>query len=333
MSDRSAQIAVVGSYAVGMTMRASRAPVPGETVEGRDFGALHGGKGSNQAVACARLGARVLFLACIGKDSNGDAALELYAKERVDTSLIIRRTDLATGVGFIIVEDSGENLIVVDFGANRALSPQDVRNAADRIGAASVVMTQLEIEPETAAEAMRIGKEKGATTILNPAPYRAFPASAWQYVDIVTPNATEARLILGLPVNAAAEPESLAERIKALEVGNVVITLGSRGAYVLSAEFTGLVPGWPVNATDTTGAGDTFAGALAVAISEKHPLREAVSFAAAAAAISVTRYGVIPSIPDRREVEEMMSFRDTAARLRGSQADPGRTGGCTSGRT
>jgi ribokinase len=313
MSDRSAQIAVVGSYAVGMTMRASRAPVPGETVEGRDFGALHGGKGSNQAVACARLSvppsARVLFLCCIGKDASGDAALELYAKERVDTSLIIRRSDLATGVGFIIVEDSGENLIVVDFGANRALSPQDVRNAADRIGAASVVMTQLEIEPETAAEAMRVGKEKGATTILNPAPYRAFPASAWQHVDIVTPNATEARLIIGLPVNAAAEPESLAERIRALGVSNVVITLGSRGAYVLSAGFTGLVSGWPVNATDTTGAGDTFAGALAVAISEKRPLREAVSFAAAAAAISVTRYGVIPSIPDRKEVDEMISCR------------------------
>jgi ribokinase len=168
-------------------------------------------------------------------------------------------------------------------------------------------MTQLEIEPETAAEGMRVGKESGATTLLNPAPYRGLPASAWRYVDIVTPNAAEARMIAGLGPDAEAEPAELAERIRGLGVGSVVLTLGGRGAYVLSERFSGIVPGWPVKAVDTTGAGDTFASALAVSISEKRPLGESVRFAAAAAALSVTRYGVIPALPRRKEVDEMMS--------------------------
>lgn len=309
MAETRQGIVVVGSYAVGMTMKTSRAPAPGETVEGREFSALHGGKGSNQAVACARLGSVSTFLACVGTDSSGDAAMRLYAEEHVDTRLMIRHPSLPTGVGFIVVEDSGENLIVVDFGANRALSPDDVRRAAPSLRGAKVVMSQLEIEPETAAEAMISGRQMGTLTVLNPAPYRGFPNEAWSYVDIVTPNLTEARQIAFGTQDASgpAEPAAIAERINRLGVRSVVITLGARGAYISSEDVTGEVAGFKVTAVDTTGAGDVFAAALAVGIADGRSMPDSVEFAVAAAALCTTRYGVIPAIPYRHEVETLMS--------------------------
>lgn len=305
---------MVGSYAVGMTVRTDRAPLPGETVEGFDFGRLHGGKGSNQAVACARLGAEVFFVARVGSDADGDAALDLYRDEGVDISFVTRDPELPTGVGIIIVDGDGENQIVVDFGANRALSPEYVRGLIDaggdpdsRLASASVWLTQLEIEPATAAAAMGAGKRAGAVTIMNPAPYRALPDSVWSDIDIITPNQTETRALLGLPPvdSEEEEPERLAAMLVERGVGAVVLTLGARGAYVHGAGHVGHIPAPEVTVVDTTGAGDAFAAALGTAVAEGRELPEAVRFAVVASALAVGTYGVVPSLPRREEVDAL----------------------------
>lgn len=298
-------VVVVGSYAVGLTVRTTRAPLPGETVEGWGFSKMHGGKGSNQAVACARLGASVAFVASVGDDDEGHAARKLHADEGVNTSSIQTCESLPTGVGFIIVDEAGENQIVVDFGANRALKPQHIEELRGRFQESSVWLTQLEIEPETAAAAMKIGRATGATTILNPAPFRPLSSETWPNTDIITPNESEARALLDMDDNAEFHPEKLAEKLLAKGVGAVAMTLGSRGAFLCTPSFAGMIRAPEVDAVDTTGAGDTFAAALAVALSEGRELPDAVRFAVDAAAISVTRYGVIPSLPTRSQVEAL----------------------------
>lgn len=297
-----ARVAIVGSYAVGLFMRTVRAPAPGETVEGSEFAEFHGGKGSNQAVGCARLGAEPTFLACIGNDGAGDKAMALYQAEGVNTDSVIRHPTLPTGVGFIIVEESGENLITVDFGANRALLPANVEAHRDVIQASKAVVVQMEIPPETAMSAMRVGRECGVITVLNPAPYQPID-SGWENVDVVTPNQTESRMILGLAPDSEARPEELAESIRDRGVTAVVMTLGADGAYVASDSFTGAVPGRKVDVEDTTGAGDAFAAAITTALAEGAELRDAVSFAVVAGSLAVTKYGVIPALPYRPEVE------------------------------
>jgi ribokinase len=301
------RIAVVGSYAVGMTVRTEKAPSRGETVEGYQFSQLDGGKGSNQAVACARLGCHVTFVGCVGADSLGDRAVALYEHEGVDYHLLKRHESMPTGVGFIIVEDSGENSIVVDFGANRALTPEDVHTVRHELEGAKVVLTQLEIEPATAEAAMAVGREIGAVTVLNPAPYRQVRPSMWPLVDVVTPNTTEARLILGLPLSDESPPAELAERIADLGTQNVILTLGGDGAFVKSPSFTGHIPARDVQVKDTTGAGDAFAAALATSLAEGRSLHDAARSAVAAAALSVTEYGVIPSLPYRADVARLMA--------------------------
>ena len=296
------RVAVVGSYAVGLFMRTKRAPAPGETIEGKEFTEFHGGKGSNQAVGCARLGAETTFLACIGNDDAGDKAIALYETEGVNIDSVIRHPTLPTGVGFIIVDESGENQIAVDFGANRALQPEDVRAHRDTIEASGAVVVQMEIPVSAAMEAMKVGRECGVVTVLNPAPYQPVP-SGWQNVDVITPNQSEARLILGLAPDSPAKTEELADGIRDRGVGSVVVTLGADGAYVVSDSFTGAVPGRSVDVVDTTGAGDAFAAAIATVLAEGADLRDAVAFAVVAGSLAVTKYGVIPALPYRSEAE------------------------------
>ena len=300
-----ARIAVVGSYAVGLSMRTIRAPGPGETVEGNEFAEFHGGKGSNQAVGCARLGAETTFLACIGNDSAGDKAVSLYETEGVGTNSVIRHPTLPTAVGFIIVDEAGENQIAVDFGANRALHPTDVEAHREIIQASDGVLVQMEIPPETAMAAMRVGRECGVITVLNPAPYQP-TESGWENVDVITPNQSEARLILGLAPDSDAQPRDLADGIREKGVGAVVMTLGAEGAFIASDSFTGAVPGQPVDVVDTTGAGDAFAAAITTALAEGAELRDAVSFATVAGSLAVTKYGVISALPYRADIDRRL---------------------------
>jgi ribokinase len=296
------RIVVVGSYATGLTMRVDRLPSPGETLLGKGYRVDFGGKGSNQAVACARLGSRVSFIAKIGLDNFGEMALGLHREEKVDVGSVIQVPDKPTGVGFIIVDAKGNNCITVDPAANDLLTAQEVSRCLGGLTSETVVLTQLEIPAEAAGTAMARGREKGAVTILNPAPARILPASVVQSVDILTPNQSEAKVLTGRSPDAAVEPETVARELISRGVKRVVMTLGEKGALVLTAHSASYIPAIKVSAQDTTGAGDAFNAGLAVALSRGENLEDAVHFAVVTGGLAVTREGVIPSLPTRNEV-------------------------------
>ncbi|HZQ70765.1 MAG TPA: ribokinase [Terriglobales bacterium] len=297
------RITVVGSYATGLTMKAERLPGRGETLLGSGYRVDFGGKGSNQAIGCARLGAKVSFVAKVGEDSFGEGALGLYRDEGIDTSHVQRTADAPTGVGFITVEAStGHNCIVLDPGANELLSSEDVSASSPVFDSVAVVLTQLEIPVETAEAAMRLGRAQGAITILNPAPARPVPASLLQSVDILTPNETEAAVLAGHKGQSARDPQQVARELIRLGVKTVIVTLGEKGALVVNASSSVHVPAIEVSAVDTTGAGDAFNAGLAAALAFGAPLEEAVRFAAVTGGLAVTREGVVPALPDRGEV-------------------------------
>lgn len=301
------KVAVIGSYAVGMTMSTERFPTEGETVLGSNFQMHYGGKGSNQAVAAARMGADVLYGGCLGKDSFGDMALELYDKEDMNVTYVRRSTTGAsTGVGLVIVNAHGENEIVIDFAANNEVGPEDIDNMMPDIKKCRYLLMQLEINIDTVIYAAKRCKEENVRFILNPAPYHDLPKEIYSYCDYLTPNETEAKSILGLKKEEPVSQMEVAKRIYALGVKNVIITLGGKGALIYNNEIQEVIEGIKVLAVDTTGAGDTFNGALMVGLAEGKTIQEAVRFGNAAAALSVTVEGVVPSIPYRNQVEELL---------------------------
>ncbi len=294
------RVVVVGSYAAGLVMRTTRIPSRGETVLGRDFQSMDGGKGSNQAIACARLEAQTSLIAAIGDDAYGDRALALLHEEGVDTSMVRRVAGVPTGVGFIMVDDAGDNAIAVDLGANRLLTPGDIDRAEGVIARADVVLAQLEIAPETALYAMSVARRHGVCTILNPAPAQQLPADGLACVDILTPNLSEAAAL-------CADAPALARALRRLGVGTVVLTVGQQGAWIQAGGDLRAVPTYGVTALDTTGAGDAFSAALAVALAEGAALESAVRFACAAGAFSVQSLGTIPSYATRSELTAFVS--------------------------
>ena len=296
------RIVVVGSYATGLTMRVDRLPSPGETLLGKGYRVDFGGKGSNQAVACARLGSRVSFIAKIGLDNFGEMALGLHREEKVDVGSVIQVPDKPTGVGFIIVDARGNNCITIDPAANDLLTAQEVSQCLETLTSETVVLTQLEIPVEAAGTAMARGREKGAVTILNPAPARILPDSVLQLVDVLTPNQSEAKVLTGLSPDADVEPETVARELISRGVKRVVMTLGEKGALVMTANSSAYIPAIKVSAEDTTGAGDAFNGGLAVALSRGANLEDAVCFAVVTGGLAVIREGVVPSLPTRNEV-------------------------------
>lgn len=293
------RITVVGSFAVGMTMRAPKLPIFGETMLGTDFDMGPGGKGSNQAVATARLGARSALIAAVGADKLAGIATELYSAEGVDASLVMTRAERPTGVGFIILNARGENFIILDMGANELLDAVAVDAGEAQIAASDVVMTVLEAPIAAAARAMELGRKHGATTILNPAPARALPASIFESVDYLTPNESELRMLLDLPADDPRSSQELAGELRRRGARNVITTLGREGAMILTDTLDMRVPAIEVEVTDTTGAGDAFNSGFAVALAEGKDLVEAVRFGVACGGIACTRLGVIPSLPDR----------------------------------
>jgi len=298
-------ITIVGSFAVGLTMRAPKLPIFGETMLGTDFDMGPGGKGSNQAVGTARLGASSALVGYIGTDKLASIATDLYAAEGVDASLVLPREERATGVGFIILNDKGENFIILDMGANELLDAAAVEAASERIGRSDVVMTVLEIPTEAARRAMELGREKGAHTILNPAPARAVPDDLFAAVDYLTPNESELRILLGLPADDPRSSRELAHELRRRGVKNVVVTLGRAGALILTDELDVMVPSIPVDVVDTTGAGDAFNSGFAMALAEGRDIVDAVRFGVVCGGIACTRLGVIPSLPDRAAADAM----------------------------
>jgi ribokinase len=297
------RITIVGSFAVGLTIRAPKLPIFGETMLGSDFDMGPGGKGSNQAVATARLGARSSLLAILGTDKLAAIATDLYAAEGVDASLVTARAERATGVGFIILNERGENFIILDMGANELLDAAAVDGAEARIRESDVVMTVLEVPTAAAARAMEVGRRHGARTILNPAPARKLPEAVFASVDYLTPNESELRILLGLPADDAASSRELAGELRRLGVRNVVVTLGRSGALVLTDELDVMVPAIPVEVTDTTGAGDAFNSGFAVALAEGRDIVDAVRFGVACGGLACTRLGVIPGLPERARAD------------------------------
>lgn len=299
------RIVVVGSYATGLTMKVTRIPGPGETLLGSGYRVDFGGKGSNQAVGCARLGAQVDFVAKIGKDAFGDLALNLFRDEGIDIACVSRCHEAPTGVGFIVVEaESGQNSIVLDPGANDHLAAIDVSQAASALKSASVLLTQLEIPVDAAQSGLKHARSAGVVTILNPAPVRSLSPAVLALVDVLTPNESEAKVLTGRPADSPADPTAIARDLLRSGVKQVVMTLGEKGALLVDGLSEKYFPAIEVRSADTTGAGDAFNAGLAVALAHGESIEDAVSFATITGAMAVTKEGVIPSLPRVHEVIE-----------------------------
>lgn len=293
---------VIGSSNTDMVVRSRTLPRAGETVLGGTFLMNPGGKGANQAVAAARLGGNVTFVAKVGEDLFGQEAIEGFQRAGIDTQYVLRDPNTASGVALIMVDEQGENCISVALGANGTLRPEELARAAPAFEAASHVLIQLEIPLETVSRAVDLAQAASSRVILNPAPAQRLPAATLEKVSLITPNESEAALLTGIEVVDEASARKAADHLHQQGVPQVIITLGAAGAYVSAEEMSGMVPAPRVTAVDSTAAGDTFNGALAVALAEDMPLRQAVEFANRAAAISVTRPGAQASTPLRTEL-------------------------------
>jgi ribokinase len=301
------RIVVVGSVNTDMVVKGERLPGPGETVTGGQFVLAAGGKGANQAVAAARLGADVTLVAKVGRDVFGDQAIENFHREGIRTDCILRDPDNATGVALILVDDSGENLISVASGANHALTPAEIEQAAERIRTADVLMLQLEIPMDAVCRAAQIAAEAGVPVMLDPAPAAPLPEGLLRNVTYLTPNESEAERLTAIAVTDEVTARRAAERLLAAGARYVIVTLGSKGALLAGKDNTVLIPTEPVNAVDTTAAGDAFNGGLAWARGSGMALEAAVRQACLVGALSATRLGAQPSLPTK---DELMRFAE-----------------------
>jgi ribokinase len=288
-----------------MTLRTVRMPVFGETLIGSDFDMGPGGKGSNQAVAAARLGAESYFVGIIGEDKLGEIATDLYRAEGVDTRYLKKTPEMATGVGFIILNPAGQNGIILDMSANKLMDAAFVDTAEAQIARSAIVMSVLEIPVAAAARAMAVGRRHGVPTLLNPAPAAPLDDSVLQNIDYLTPNETELRILQGLAPDDPTPTPELAKRLQARGVKTLIVTMGEQGALVMDGGDEFYVPGISVDVVDTTGAGDAFNAGLAIALAEGKTLREAVQYAACTGALACTKLGVIPALATRAAADEL----------------------------
>jgi ribokinase len=304
--ERVKRILVVGSSNTDLIIRVPRIPRPGETVLGGEFTTAAGGKGANQAVAAARAGGRVTFVARIGADGFGDRALANFESDGLDARFVFRSGEAPSGIALITVDERGENSISVASGANALLAAADIERAGEAFADADILLLQLESPLEAVAAAVGEAKKRGVPVVLNPAPARDLDDDLLRLVAVLTPNEHEAGLLAGIAVTDERSARDAARRLRDRGPATVVVTLGERGVYALAPGFEGHVPAFKVEPVDTTAAGDVFNGALAVALAEKRSLPEALRFAQAAAAISVTRPGAQPSAPTRSEIEAFL---------------------------
>lgn len=295
------RILVIGSSNTDMTAKTQELPRPGETVLGGVFTMGAGGKGANQAMAAQRLGGDVQFICKVGKDMFGDNAIAQYEKEGLDTSGILR-SQLPSGVALIYVDSHAENCIVVASGANGDLLEADIEASKQAILNCGILLLQLESPIPSVLKAAKMAHEAGATVVLNPAPACALPEELFRYIDLFIPNETELSTFSGLPVNNAEDAFKAAKAMQAKGVGKIIVTMGSKGALICEGSTSDFVPAHKVKAVDTTAAGDTFCGALCVAISEGKSLKEAAEFACAASALTVQKMGAQNSIPFRKDI-------------------------------
>lgn len=295
-------IVVVGSLNMDLVARVHEHPRPGETLLGSEYQTHPGGKGANQAVAAARMGARVRMIGRVGRDGFGEALLRGLEAEHVDAREVLE-VGAPTGVAFIAINYRGENTIIVSPGANARLCPEDL--TSQQLANAKVVLLQLEVPLETVEKAAQLGKEAGAVVVLNAAPARELPKRLLSKLGVLVVNESETFALTGRLPDSPDSALGAARELSSV-VPSVVVTLGSQGACWVEGASNGRQPGFPVRAVDTTAAGDAFVGALAVALSEGLDLAGAVRLGTAAGALAVTRAGAQPSLPNREEVEALL---------------------------
>ena len=295
------KIVIIGSSNVDLTVRASRIPSKGETIFGAAPQTAFGGKGANQAVAVSRLGGDISFITKIGTDSYGNMMADNLVKEGMSADTVIRDVETPSGVAWICVDDNGDNSIIVMPGANCSMTKEDLRPYLALIKEADYLLMQLETPLEVVDYAASIAYENGVKVVLNPAPAQPLSDDLLSKIYLLTPNEKECRLICG--ENASDDVQANAEVLLAKGVKNVIVTLGEKGSLLSNVSGHAEVPAVKVNAVDTVAAGDTYNGALVVALSEGQDMIEAMKFATKASAIAVTRFGAQPSVPYRSEIE------------------------------
>lgn len=306
-------VLVVGSLNMDLVVRMPQIPRPGETLLGGVFKTFPGGKGANQAVAAARLGARVTMVGCVGNDAFGKEMQDMLAAEGIDNTHVLIHPKMATGVALIQVDDRGQNSIAVASGANFQLTREDVERTIGVISEFDVLVMPLETPMETIRAAAQMASQRGAKVLLNPAPAQTLDRSLLELVDVLIPNEYEAAIMTGISaLSSDAETRDAAAKLLALGTRKLIITRGSQGAMLFEQNTESTISAFPVNVVDTTAAGDCFVGALAVALCEDKPLLDAAEFASAAAALAVTRDGAQPSLPRREEVMQFLDQRSTS---------------------
>ena len=303
-----ASVAVVGSMNMDLVVQTPHLPKPGETVIGDDLLTVPGGKGANQAVAAARLGAKVAIIGRVGDDLFGQRLRENLVADQVDLKHVMVTPNTASGVALIVVDESGQNSIVVSSGANARVTVADVDSAAESITMADVLVLQLEVPLDAVARAAQLARQSGVQVILNPAPAQKLPADLLALVDILIANESETATITGLSIESQEEMGTAAAELMAAGVGSVILTLGEKGAFLAQKGAARHFPPFAVDqVVDTTAAGDAFVGGLASAIGEGKSIMEAVTWGNAAGALAVTRAGAQPSLPIREEVERLLA--------------------------
>lgn len=297
---------VVGSSNVDLVVKSSRIPAVGETILGEDFIMTPGGKGANQAVAAAKLGAEVYFVAKLGDDIFAEQSLNNFKKEGINTKYVIQTKEAPTGVALITVDNAGNNVIVVAPGANQMLSPEDIRRAESDITSSAVLVAQLEVPMETVEFAARLANNSDVPFILDPAPAQKLSPELLKMVDVLKPNETEAHILTGIEVTNEDSARTAAKKLLECGVKSVILTMGAKGFLLANDDRTESVPAVKVDAVDATAAGDAFTGSLAVGLAQGKTLADAALFANYVAALSVTKMGAQSSMPTREKVESFM---------------------------
>ncbi|WP_277206441.1 ribokinase [Vibrio misgurnus] len=301
------KLTVLGSVNADHVLQVPSFPRPGETLHGRNYQVIPGGKGANQAVAAARMQADVSFIACVGDDAFGINIRESFKLDGIDVSAIKLQPNCPTGIAMIQVADSGENSICLSAEANAKLTASAIEADLEHIRQAKYLLMQLETPICGIEQAAKVAKQADTVVILNPAPARELSDQLLACINVITPNETEAEVLTGVTVYDDASAQQAADVLHCKGIAIVIITLGAKGVWLSQNGRGQCIPGFMVKATDTTAAGDTFNGALVTGLLEEMPLESAIKFAHAAAAISVTRFGAQTSIPTRAEVEAFLA--------------------------
>lgn len=297
-------ITVVGSLNMDLVTKVIVMPRVGETLIGKDYMQIPGGKGANQADAIAKLGSRVKMIGMVGADGFGSDLVESLKRDGVDVSYIKTTKDTPTGIAVIMVNDEGDNSIVVIPGANYELTPKDIDDSLKAIEEAEIVVTQLETPVETVKHTLLKAKEFGKYTILNPAPAAKLDDELIRHIDLLTPNETELEVLSGVKIEKQADILDAARILIDKGIKELIVTMGDKGALYVNESENNIYPAFRVNPVDTTAAGDSFTGGLAVALSEGKTVKDAINFASKVGALTVTREGAQSSLPTREEVEK-----------------------------